>query len=455
MTKCVVLLLAAALAHAQGPSADLNRQVSELRELVLKLQARIDELEKRSPAPAPAAPAPSGTVAAPAPAVTATAPSTASPAPSTLSTVLGETTVNFAFDGYYAYNFNAPIGRTNLLRSYDVSSNSFSLNQANIVIENAADPSAGKHWGARLDLQFGQATQTLQGNAANEPRPDVYRNVFQAYGTWAPNSHLTIDFGKWSSSIGLEGNYSKDQINYSRSFWFDFLPFYHMGVRTAYKVNDALTLNYWIDNGTQQTEAFNGFKDQLFGFVATPRKTVNWTMNYYLGQEHPDVVYYPYTSPAGLPTLQGESFSPIPNPAKGKTHIFDSYVTWTPNARWTLALEADDVIQRYLPTSRPAHTDGGAAYARYQLTPKIAVAARGEYLSDRGGLYTGVSQTLKEATLTTEYKLGEGLSTRLEWRRDISNNPYFLTDTLNLLAKHQTTATVGVIWWFGKKTGAW
>jgi hypothetical protein len=278
--------------------------------------------------------------------------------------------------------------------------------------------------------------------------------MFQAYGTWAPNTHVTVDFGKWSSSLGLEGNYSKDQINYSRSFWFDFLPFYHMGVRAAFKVNDALTLNWWIDNGTQQTEAFNGFKDELFGFAATPRKTVLWTVNYYLGQEHPDVVYYPYTSPAGLPTLQGESFSPIPNPAKGKTHIFDSYVTWTPN-RWTLALEADDVIQRYLPTSAPSHTDGGAAYARYQLTPKIALAARGEYMSDRGGLFTGVSQGLREATLTTEYKLGEGLITRLEWRRDISNNPYFLTDTLNLLAKHQTTATVGVVWWFGKKTGAW
>jgi hypothetical protein len=118
-------------------------------------------------------------------------------------------------------------------------------------------------------------------------------------------------------------------------------------------------------------------------------------------------------------------------------------------------VEADDVIQRYLPTSAPSHTDGGALYGRYQLTPKIALAARGEYLSDRGGLYTGVSQGLREATLTTEYKLGEGLTTRLEWRRDISNNPYFLTDTLNILAKHQTTATVGVIWWFGKKTGAW
>src|SRR6185295_13030276 len=46
-----------------------------------------------------------------------------------------DTTFNVTLDGYYSYNFNRPVGRINLLRAYDVSSNSFSLNQATIVIE--------------------------------------------------------------------------------------------------------------------------------------------------------------------------------------------------------------------------------------------------------------------------------------------------------------------------------
>jgi hypothetical protein len=436
MTKFVLLCLIAITAHAQ----DLNQQVAELRDLVLRLQTRIDDLEKKSrPAPETKEPV----VAA------------AAPAPVTAPGLLESTTINVAFDGYYGFNFNSPIGRTNLLRAYDVSSNSFSLNQADIVMENAVDPANGKHFGARLDLQFGQATQTLQGSAVNEPRPDIYRNIFQAYGTWAPNNKLTMDFGKWSSSIGLEGNYTKDQINYSRSYLFDFLPFYHMGVRAAYQVNSALTVNYWLDNGTQQTEAFNNFKDELFGFTATPRKNFNWTVNYYLGQEHPDVVYYPSTNPPGLPTLQGESFQPIIPAPKGKTHIFDSYATWQPANRWTLAFEGDYVIERDQTNSAPIHTAGGAFYARYQLTPKFALAGRSEYLSDRGGLYTGANQALKETTLTTEYKAADGFIVRLEWRRDFSNQRYFLTDTLGLLSKQQTTATVGVVWWFGKKTGVW
>jgi len=58
------------------------------------------------------------------------------------SRVLGflrETTINVALDGYYAYNFNNPVGRVNLLRAYDVLSNEFSLNQASVVVEHPPD----------------------------------------------------------------------------------------------------------------------------------------------------------------------------------------------------------------------------------------------------------------------------------------------------------------------------
>ncbi len=182
----------------------------------------------------------------------------------------GGATLNYYFDGYYGYDFNHPIGRVQYLRAYDVLSNAFSLNQAGVVL--ALDPSVeeGRRYGVRLDLQFGQATETLQGNPANEPRPEIYRNIFQAYGTYVfpVGKGLTVDFGKWASSIGIEGNYTKDQMNYTRSFWFNYLPFYHMGVRANYKINDKLSANYWIVNGTEQSEPTNSFKDELFGFVA-------------------------------------------------------------------------------------------------------------------------------------------------------------------------------------------
>jgi hypothetical protein len=245
-------------------------------------------------------------------------------------------------------------------------------------------------------------------------------------------------------------------MNYSRSFWFNFLPFYHMGVRANYKLNNWLTANYWVVNGTQQTEPFNGFKDQLFGLDIQPHKTVNWSVHYYLGQEHPDVVFYPNGGgPPNLPTEQGVPFQPIRPALNGRLHIFDSYMTWQASPRLTLALESDYVIERLHTYSAPLHTDGGAAYARYQITPKFALAGRAEYLSDRGGLFTGATQALKETTFTMEYKFAEGLLMREEWRQDFSNQPFALTSTLGILKKEQNTATIGLVFWFGGKQGSW
>ena len=113
------------------------------------------------------------------------------------------------------------------------------------------------------------------------------------------------------------------------------------------------------------------------------------------------------------------------------------------------------MIERANLNSSPAETAGGAGYARYQFTPRIALGTRAEYLNDRNGLFSSTPQSLKEGTVTGDYKFGDGFLLRLEWRRDLSNHAYFYTDTQGLLSNHQTTATVGLIWWFGPKQGAW
>lgn len=482
----ILLFPQAVLGQTQSATGDVNRQIADLTALVQKLQSRVEELEMRlkppiersAEQPTPVAPNEAQSAMKEAQPATKEAqlankelqaaglreagpPETALPtaeqtAPPTQSNFLSGTSVNFLFDGYYGYNFNNPIGRTNLLRAYDVSSNAFSLNQADVVVENAPDPANGKRWGLRLDLQFGQATATLQGNPANEPRPEIYRNIFQAYGTYVipVGRGLTVDFGKFSSSLGFENNYTQDQINYSRSFWFDFLPFYHMGVRMNYQLNSVVGLNYWVVNGTQQVEPFNGFKDQYFGLALQPRKNVSWNVNYYLGQEHPDVVYLP-GSTLPLPEQQGTPFEPIVNAPKGKLNIFDSYASWQASSKLTFALEGDYVIERLFTSSAPARVEGGAGYARYQLTPRFAIAGRAEYLTDHGGLYTGVSQSLREATITFEERLAAGVVLRQEWRGDFSNHPFFLTDALGILKRQQNTATMGVVWWFGPKNSPW
>jgi len=453
---------ASADAAARGLTSEgLQQRVGELEGEVAELKRIVKELQSNSP-PSGSQSVPNAQLtSSPQPQSVSVEPSTLTPQDRASLDFMRDTTINIGLDGYYEYNFNAPIGRVNLLRAYDVLSNNFNLSQASVIFDHPPDVAAGRRFGGRLDLQFGQATDTLQGNPSNEPRPDIYRNIFQAYGTYIVpvGRGLNVDFGKWASSLGIEGNYTKDQMNYSRSYWFNFLPFYHMGFRVSYPVNGKLALNYWLINGTNQVEATNGFKDELFGFTATPRKTVSWTMNYYFGQEHPDRISVPPTSP--IPVQPGLSFAPIIPAPDGRLHIFDSYVSWQATPKLTLAIEGDYVIERLWrnsapgESSAPSHTDGGAAYLKYQLTSKFAFAARAEYLSDRGGLFSGLNQALKETTATFDYNVADGFLMRYEWRRDFSNQPSFLTSVQGVLSKQQNTATLGLVWWWGRKEGTW
>ena len=98
---------------------------------------------------------------------------------------------------------------------------------------------------------------------------------------------------------------------------------------------------------------------------------------------------------------------------------------------------------------------GGAGYLRYQFFPRWAVSGRPEYLEDQGGLFSGVTQALKDTTVTLEQKLLDGFLLRQEWRRDFSNQPYFYTDLLGVLKREQNTATMGLVWWFGPKKAPW
>lgn len=459
---CALVLCTATVASAQQPAImSPEERMNEIHQLRLELQQisnRLDALERSAPSNAvPPAPCTASAPSVPKAAATTPAPQAAPATPaapalsaddtSTLAFFRG-TTFNFGLDGYYAYNFNQPIGRVNQLRAYDVSSNSFSINQASIVVEHLPQPLPNQRFGGRIDLQFGQATETLQGSSANELRPQVWRNLFQAYGSYlAPvGSGLQADFGKWASALGVEGNYTKDQINYSRSFLFNYLPYYHMGLRANYNLTPRINVAYWLVNGAQQTEDFNGFKSQAFITTLKPASSLTWNINYYFGDEQPDVVA---NANGTLPT---QNITPTPN---GREHIFDTYATWTATHHLTLVGEADYVINRVFSTSQPKHVAAGAFYIKYSLPKNFNLAARTEYFDDRSGLFTNTTQALHEFTFTLNRQIEPGFLAFAEYRRDGSNQPFFLTSTPNILARSQPTATLGLVFWWGQKQGSW
>jgi Putative beta-barrel porin-2, OmpL-like. bbp2 len=478
LVACVCVLGVAAPSLTAQSQTDTD-QVQRLQKLVMNLESRVAVLERQNQQLRTVSP-PSGSTGPDAAAAlksavaelgeparaqdqktSTTSSGLVNPATALLpGTLPGGATLNYYLDSYYEYNFNSPVGRVNSLRAFDTLSNTFSLNQADFIFALDPDLSAHRRYGFRVDLQFGQATETLQGNPSAEPRSDIYRNIFQAYGSYVlPVGHgLQVDVGKWASSLGIEGNYAKDQMNYTRSWYYYFLPSYHQGIRTGYRFNDKARVNYWLVNGVNQSEPTNGYKDELFGLALQPAKSLSWTINYYNGQEHSNTVP---ANDCTVPVQPGLCEAPIIPAPNGKLHIFDTYVSWQALPKLTLAGEGDYAIEREWAnagpgqSSAPQHIGGGAAYAQYQLTPNASFAVRGEYLSDHRGLFSNATQALKEVTGTYKYNVADGFDMFLEYRHDWSNIPYFITDNPEAPSSHQDTATVGFIWWYGGKEGAW
>ncbi len=66
-----------------------------------------------------------------------------------------------------------------------------------------------------------------------------------------------------------------------------------------------------------------------------------------------------------------------------------------------------------------------------------------------------MTQSVKEATITYDYRpVTDGFLVRAEWRRDVSDRPFFLTDTVGILKADQQTLPLGAVGWWGTKRQA-
>src|SRR5256885_2865423 len=95
-------------------------------------------------------------------------------------------------DGYFGYNLNKPQSQRNLYRNFDFKHNQFSLNYAEIAVEQK--PSDTMPVGFRADVGFGDAATWVH---ATEPAgADVFRYLQQAYVS-ASHKKVQVDFGKF------------------------------------------------------------------------------------------------------------------------------------------------------------------------------------------------------------------------------------------------------------------
>ena len=411
---------------AASSQADLASRVNDLQKQLEEVRAQLAALKKDTPAPAPALAeaTPTASAAVPAAANSLTA---GSSTPS-LSSLLGSTTFSGFVDMYYGYNANQPISRNNSFRSFDGQANQFALNLVELVVDKppvATNSRTGYH----IALGFGQAINAINGSDPGGLGFDQY--LKEAYFSYlAPvGKGLQVDLGKFVTPAGAEVIETKDNWNYSRGLLFSYaIPYYHFGMRAKYAFNDKYSLTGYITNGWNNVVDNNTGKTYGMSVGWNPTKKVSISENYMAGPEQAVNSNW--------------------------RQLWDTVITYSPTSKLSLMANTDyGRGDRVAGIAHPVFWSGVAGFVKYAFNDRYALATRYEYYNDHDGFTTGTPQHFNGITGTFERMIASHILTRLEFRRDMSNQPTFVKGN-NVPVMAQNTATAGLVFMFDSKEGA-
>ena len=261
-------------------------------------------------------------------------------------------------------------------------------------------------WGLELTAQAGKDAE-LFGFSATAPNVGGYKFLRQLGPTnvsyLAPvGKGLTIQGGIFSSFIGYDSLYAKDNFNYTRPWGADFTPYFMMGVNVSYPFTKKFTGTVFVVNGYWHLAHANDVPSWggQSAISVTPHLTVKQT-----------VLVGPHQS--------NTSF-------KFWRFLSDTIVEHKTERR-TIAFEANFSTENVdAPNTARAWWFAAQLPMRWTLNPRWAVAVRPEVAWDSQGRWTLARQTITAITTTLEYKLPYKSSNtifRLEHRYDHSTGP--------------------------------
>lgn len=354
-------------------------------------------------------------------------------------------------EGSYTQNFNNPSNRINQLRIFDVNSNEFRPNLAQLVLEREAksDGSGLDRLGGKVKFNAGRDSDFIGGMNLSDwaDFQEVYAQYIVPVG-----AGLDIKLGQVNSLVGYEVVESPYNANYSRSWLFGLgQPFTTRGVRGTYAFDKHVSLSVGVIAFINSARA-NTRYDPLTEAALTisPSDRVTLVLYNLLGQR-PGAV----GTPGGMLVQVGGYLS---------LHLTD---------RASAIIESYYANQANSSTISPAGNarwNGVAGYLIYDMTKEWGIRVRSELYEDAGGFTTcegttayqpranvcfgatsttsapPVGQTLWEVTTTLQYKPFKSLTTRLEYRYDKSNQHVFQIG--ERAATYQPTLSLDVIYLF-------
>lgn len=307
-------------------------------------------------------------------------------------------------DVAYLLDFNFPENRTFRSRGTTWHVNRVQPNMAAAYLRKK--PSEQSRWGVELTAQAGKDVE-LFGFSATAPNIDGFKWLRHLGPTnvsyLAPvGNGLTLQGGIFSSFIGYDSLYAKDNFTYTRPWLADFTPYFMMGVNASYPFNEKLTATVFLINGYWHLANPNSVPS--FGGQVAYKVNDKWTLKetVLVGPHQPNTSaeFWRYLSD----TILEYKKKPI-----------------------TIALEYNFSTERVDTAGRPrALWMAVQLPMRWTLNDRWSVALRPEVAWDRNGRWTLARQTVKAVTTSLEYRLPVPRANaimRLEHRFDDSRGP--------------------------------
>jgi hypothetical protein len=355
-------------------------------------------------------------------------------------------------DVSYVQNFKNPSTKVNQNRIFDVDSNSFRVQLAQIVLEKEAKTGGAlaDAAGFRIKLNFGEDAEFTGGTFGGDDVDfqEVYAQFIAPFG-----SGIDLRMGRMNTLIGYEVIESPYNPNYSRSWLFGFgQPFTTTGFRVAYDFTEEVSLAVGVINDFRGSISDdNNTKGVESALSYSPTDWLGLTAYGYFSTNEGAVG----SSDAGR--LLGGGIIDIQALESTKI-VLEAYYANQPNASKVPGGEG-------IPSGKNARWNGFAGYIIHDFTEQWGINFRGEIFEDASGFNscfgTGKTggkpgscapdrgaggQTLWETTYTLQYKPVPSLMTRLEFRYDKSDHKTFLKGTKAV--DNQQTLAFEVIYLF-------
>jgi hypothetical protein len=211
---------------------------------------------------------------------------------------------------------------------------------------------------------------------------------------------LTVQAGIFSSLIGYDSLYAKDNLTYIRPWGGDYTPYLMMGVNVSYPFTPKLTATAYVVNAYDHLSNPNSVPSGGGQVAYKYSDQLNLKETVFYGPQQADT-------------------------ALRFCRFFSDTIAERKTGHWTLVFEGQYGEEKVAEPGTPRGTWAGAAVTvRWTPYKNWSLTASPEAWWDSRGRWTGTPQTLKAFTGSFEYRIAAapaGAMVRLEYHRDTSH----------------------------------